>query len=200
VGDGVLEDHVTGDAELLGQPPEFFLALGVLAVAADDEEPEAPLGLGGGADEDIDPLERLDAADVEEDGLVRGEAQPPARARPGDRPEVVRIDAAGNLDGALGRYAVAIDQYPALPFAGADDAVGPLATSRSPAIRSSGSRSLRWERFFASPSVWNMMTCGTFQRAFSACPTQPESQWLYEVVGAALLLLEADHAAAELRR
>src|SRR3990172_4825387 len=41
----------------------------------------------------------------------------------------------------------------------------PWATSRSPAMRSSGSRSLRWERFFASPSVWNMMTCGTVRRA-----------------------------------
>jgi len=31
-------------------------------------------------------------------------------------------------------------------------------------------------RFFTSPSVWNIMTCGTRHAVLSACPTQPDSQ------------------------
>ncbi len=51
-----------------------------------------------------------------------------------------------------------------------------VAIARSASIRDAGSRSLLRARFFTSPSVWNMATCGTPQRSLNRDATAPDIQ------------------------
>ena len=94
-------------------------------VAADDEhlDGRGEVDEGGGADEDVEALERLQTADEEGEGTA-AESQRAAGGGTVAGPEALQIDAAGHDADAVGVGAVELHEEALLMRGGADQAVG----------------------------------------------------------------------------
>ena len=119
----------------------------------------------GGVDQGVDPFDRVDAADEENDALIGREADRGAGGGAVERLEQLEVDAGRDRADLLGRHAHAPDEIGALVRVGGDDAVG---QGEQPLLGARGGDRFRDRpapatAFFMCAVVWNICTKGVFQ-------------------------------------
>src|SRR3954451_5521007 len=130
---------------------------------------------GETADQVVQTLPGRQPSYIEEDRLVRRQAQRPPRKRLGDRPELATIEAARDDRDARIIRPVEHREVGAVLRTLGDDAVGALDQRPSIDKRSSGNWSAsRWCSRRTRPSAWKVTTNGVPSCSFSLSDARPD--------------------------